>query len=66
MRCSCGKVVLACTASLPGDPCMVRCLHERPRLPSRKLPCRGWVHADGWHLCDPSISHSKMAEPVKE
>jgi hypothetical protein len=66
VTCSCGQAIVPCTQGTPSGPCTVRCLHERPHLPSRRRPCTGWVHGDGWHLCDPSASHAKMASPREE
>jgi hypothetical protein len=50
------------------DGCTVRCLHDHPARPSdppmatRRRKCRGWQHADGWHMCDPAASHKILAE----
>lgn len=57
---NCGQPVTPCPDAADG--CTVRCLHERPRLPSRRQRCQGWQHLDGWHICDPSAGHKVMAE----
>ena len=71
MSCThCRRLILPCNLALPGDPCTVRCLHDHPVLPSDpplatpRVACPGWVHEDGWHMCDPALSHTAMAEPL--
>jgi hypothetical protein len=64
-----------------GPGCTVRCIHDHPDLKigqqpgllqvsGPKLACLGWVHEsgdqDGWHLCDPSVSHIFLAAPIPE
>lgn len=66
MTCRCGRPVRRCPEGSPRYPCTVRCLHESPRYATPRVPCGGWVHADGWHLCDPSTSHTQMATPEPE
>jgi hypothetical protein len=35
----------------------------RPNAPSPHMTCRGWVHSNGWHMCDPAVSgHTLIAE----
>lgn len=60
----CLRPVRRCHQGTVNDPCLVRCLYDRPRRASRKRPCLGWVHeADDWHICDSSGSPAVMAEP---
>jgi hypothetical protein len=62
----CGQPVTPCPDTAGG--CTVRCLHDHPvrwsdpPIATRRRPCLGWQHLDGWHICDPSASHKIMAE----
>jgi hypothetical protein len=56
---NCGQGIIRCTE---GDGCSVRYFRDVPNLmpkpPSRQAACRGWVHLNTWHYCNPAGSDS--------
>lgn len=66
--CTCGQPVVRCPIaackivyhSYTADPDFP--VNGRPNQPSRPMRCKGWVHASGWHMCDPADDHTLLAE----
>jgi hypothetical protein len=57
----CGKQVFPCSE---GTGCRVACLHSPLTVPpALRVPCTGWRHKGGWHMCDPAADHALLAQP---
>jgi hypothetical protein len=63
----CGETVVPCADkgkiryhSYTADPNYP--IGGRPNPPSQYMECKGWVHSNGWHMCDPVTDHTLLAE----